>query len=109
LDKLPVMVRLMVNEAMQIKCENYPQTKPYECNEERQGHAKGYKPKIVKTRAVEVTSPEEHTSCEIPQVLVGGVYREALEKGLRIERALLLALAELYVQGLSMRKEAAIT
>ncbi len=39
----------------------------------------------------------------------GGVYPEALEKGLRSERALLLALAEMHVQGVSSRKVSAIT
>ena len=35
--------------------------------------------------------------------------RKHLEKGLRSERALLMALAEMYVQGVSTRKVAAIT
>jgi len=46
---------------------------------------------------------------DIPQVREGGFYPEALEKGLRSERALRLALAEMYVQGVSTRKVAAIT
>ncbi len=39
----------------------------------------------------------------------GGFYPQALEKGLRSERALTLALAEMYVQGVSTRKVQAIT
>ncbi len=38
----------------------------------------------------------------------GHFYPQALEKGLRSERALTLALAEMYVQGVSTRKVAAI-
>ena len=45
----------------------------------------------------------------IPQVREGGFYPQALEKGLRSERALTLALAEMYVQGVSTRKVKAIT
>jgi transposase-like protein len=45
----------------------------------------------------------------IPQVREGGFYPGALEKGLRSERALTLALAEMYVQGVSTRKVKAIT
>jgi transposase-like protein len=45
----------------------------------------------------------------VPQVREGGFYPEALEKGLRSERALTLALAEMYVQGVSTRKVKAIT
>jgi putative transposase len=46
---------------------------------------------------------------EVPQVRQGHFYPEALEKGLRSERALTLALAEMYVQGVSTRRVAAIT
>ena len=102
LDSLPEMIRVMVNEAMRIERENYLGAKPYERSEDRQGHANGYKPKTVRTRVGEVTF-------EIPQVREGGFYPHALEKGMRSERALLLTLAEMYVQGVSTRKVAAIT
>jgi putative transposase len=46
---------------------------------------------------------------DVPQVREGGFYPQALEKGLRSERALTLALAEMYVQGVSTRKVKAIT
>jgi transposase-like protein len=45
----------------------------------------------------------------IPQVREGNFYPSALEKGIRSERALMLALAEMYVQGVSTRDVAAIT
>lgn len=102
LDGLPGLIRVMVNEAMRIERENYLGAKPYERSEERQGHANGYKPKTVKTRVGEVTF-------DIPQVREGGFYPRSLEKGMRSERALLLTLAEMYVQGVSTRKVAAIT
>ena len=92
LDSLPDMIRVMVNEAMRIERENYLGAKPYERSEQRQGHANGYKPKTVRTRVGEVTF-------DIPQVREGGFYPHALEKGMRSERALLLTLAEMYVQG----------
>ena len=102
LEGLPDLIRVMVNEAMQIERENYLGAKPYERSEGRQGHANGYKPKTVKTRVGEVTF-------EIPQVREGGFYPHSLEKGMRSERALMLTLAEMYVQGVSTRKVAAIT
>ena len=46
---------------------------------------------------------------EVPQVRDSSFYPDALEKGLRSERALTMALAEMYVQGVSTRKVAAIT
>jgi transposase-like protein len=101
-DGLPDLIRIMVNEAMRIERENFLGAKAYERSEERQGHANGYKPKTVKTRVGEVTF-------DIPQVREGGFYPRSLEKGMRSERALLLTLAEMYVQGVSTRKVAAIT
>ena len=102
LESLPEMIRLLVNQAMQIERDKHLNAKPYERSDKRNGHANGYKPKTVRTRVGEVTF-------DIPQVREGGFYPEALEKGLRSERALLLALAEMYVQGVSTRKVAAIT
>ena len=102
LEGLPDLVRVLVNQAMQIERENYLHAKPYERSEDRQGHANGYKPKTVKTRVGEVTF-------DIPQVREGGFYPNALEKGIRSERVLLLTLAEMYVQGVSTHKVAAIT
>ncbi|MDO9546051.1 MAG: transposase [Pelolinea sp.] len=102
LESLPEMIRALVNQAMQIERDKHLNAKPYERSEARIGHANGYKPKTVKTRVGEVTF-------DIPQVREGGFYPEALEKGLRSERALTMALAEMYVQGVSTRKVAAIT
>jgi len=102
LEGLPNLIRVIVNEAMQIERVNYLQAKPYQRSEARQGYANGYKPKTVKTRVGEVTF-------DIPQVREGGFYPRALEKGIRSERALLLTLAEMYVRGVSTRKVAAIT
>ena len=45
----------------------------------------------------------------VPQVREGGFYPSALEKGLRSERALMITLAEMYVQGVSTRRVKAIT
>jgi len=102
LEGLPELVRTLVNEAMRIERENHIGVKPYERSEERQGHANGFKPKTVKTRIGELTFA-------IPQVREGGFYPRSLEKGMRSERALMMTLAEMYVQGVSTRKVAAIT
>ena len=102
LESLPEMIRALVNQAMQIERDMHLNAKPYERSHGRLGHANGYKPKTVKTRVGKVTF-------DIPQVREGGFYPQALEKGLRSERALTMALAEMYVQGVSTRKVAAIT
>ena len=101
-DILPELIQVIINAAMQAERQQYLKAEPYQHTEERQGHANGYKPKTVHTRVGSITFA-------IPQVREGGFYPEALEKGLRSERALLLALAEMYVQGVSTRKVKAVT
>lgn len=101
-DILPELIRIVVNTAMQIERQKHLGAAPFERTPERRGQANGYKSKTVKTRMGEITF-------DVPQVREGGFYPEALEKGLRSERALRLTLAEMYVQGVSTRKVAAIT
>src|SRR5947209_3956475 len=75
---------------------------PYQRTEHRTGYANGYKPKTLHTRLGPLT-------VEVPQARGVEFYPSALEKGIRSERALKLAVAEMYVQGVSTRKVAAIT
>ncbi len=101
-DVLPELIRILINEAMHLERERHLGASSYERTPTRQGYANGYKPKTVKTRVGEI-------GFSIPQVREGNFYPDALEKGLRSERALTLALAEMYVQGVSTRRVAAIT
>ena len=96
-DILPELIRILINAAMQAERQQYLGVAPYQRSPERQGQANGFKPKTVKTRLGEITF-------DVPQVREGGFYPQALEKGLRSERALTVTLAEMYVQGVSTRK-----
>ncbi|MBN2139213.1 MAG: transposase, partial [Sedimentisphaerales bacterium] len=62
------------------------------------GYANGYKPKTLDTRMGRIT-------VSVPQVR-GELefFPSALEKGCRSERALKVAIAEMYVKGISTRK-----
>ena len=102
LDVLPELIRIVLNTAMQVERQAYLGVQPYERSPHRRDHANGYKPKTVATRMGEITF-------DVPQVRKGDFYPSALERGIRSERALKLALAEMYVQGVSTRKVAAIT
>jgi putative transposase len=95
-------IRLLVDEAMRLERSQVLQAQPYERTATRQGHANGFKGKTVATRLGAITFA-------VPQVR-GGVefYPSALEKGLRSEQALKLALAEMYIQGVSTRKVSAV-
>ena len=95
-------IRLLVNEAMRIERHQVLQAQPYERTDARKGYANGFKDKTVNGRVGPITF-------DIPQVR-GDVdfYPSALEKGCRSEQALKLALAEMYVQGVSTRKVSVI-
>ena len=99
---MPELLRIVLNAAMRSEREQHLGAASYERSSERRGYANGYKPKTVTTRLGNITF-------DVPQVRDGDFYPSALEKGVRSERALKLALAEMYVQGVSTRKVAAIT
>jgi len=99
------MVRIMArlfNEAMKLERNEALQALPYERSEDRVGYANGYKERTIQTRmgAVQVS---------IPQVRGMKFYPKSLERGCRSERALKLAIAEMYVNGVSTRKVTEIT
>ena len=73
----------------------------YERSESRRGYANGYKPKTLNTRAGSIT-------VQVPKARGIEFYPSSLEKGVRSERALKLAVAEMYVQGVSTRKVTAV-
>ena len=98
-----VLVTLL-NEAMKIDRSRHIQARAYERSDYRDGYANGYKPKTVQSRLgkLEVQVPQVRAS-EQP------FYPASLEKGLRSERALKAAIAEMYIQGVSTRRVQAIT
>jgi transposase-like protein len=95
-------LRILVNEAMRVERHQVLQAQPYERTDTRLGYANGYKPKTLTSRVGPITF-------RIPQVRgETAFYPSALEKGIRSEQALKLAMAEMYVQGVSTRKVSAI-
>lgn len=101
-DGVAEAVGLLMNSAMQIERTRHLKADLYERNTGRIGYANGYKSKTMKTRFGEV-------NLAIPQTRGTAFYPKSLERGLRSERALKLALAEMYIQGVSTRKVAKIT
>ena len=97
LDGAGEALRILVNEASKIERAHFLNARPHERTAERTDYANGFKPKTVMTRVGQLTF-------DVPQVRGGGFYPSALEKGTRTEQALNIALAEMYVQGVSTRK-----
>jgi len=100
-------VEILLNEAMKLERSQFLRASPYERNPERQGYANGFKPKRVKTRVGELELAIPKTRDHVPGS--EPFYPNSLERGLRSERALTLAVAEMYVQGVSTRKVAEVT
>jgi transposase-like protein len=102
LEGLPDALAALINEAMRLERERHLGAGAYERRPTRCGYANGYKAKTVATRMGAL-------ALRVPQARAGGFYPHALDKGLRSERALKLALAQMYVEGVSTRKVARIT
>ncbi len=90
--------RILINEAMKAERSHVLQAQPHQRTPERLGYANGFKDKTVATRVGPIP-------LKVPQVR-GDVefYPSSLERGVRSERALKLAVAEMYVQGVSTRR-----
>ncbi len=101
-DGMARAMEILVNEAMKIERSEVLGADPYQRTSERRGHANGYKPKTVSTRVGKV-------ELQVPQTRGVDFYPKSLERGVRSERALKLAIAEMYVQGVSTRKVTEIT
>ena len=87
---------------MKLERSKVLQAQPHERTPQRQGYANGFKPKTLSTRLGDIC-------LSVPQVR-GEIkfYPSALDKGIRSERALKLAIAEMYIQGVSTRKVTAV-
>ena len=97
----------IMNLAMQIERQQALKAESHQRTEERRGYANGFKPKTMRTRVGEV-------SLRIPQTRGyhddegRPFYPKSLERGVRSERAMTLAVAEMYVKGVSTRKVTAV-
>ena len=97
----------IMNLAMQIERQQALKAESHQRTERRQGYANGFKSKTMRTRVGEV-------SLRIPQTRGyhddegRPFYPKSLERGVRSERAMTLAVAEMYVKGVSTRKVTAV-
>jgi transposase-like protein len=101
-DGMAQAMQILLNEAMKLERSAVLGAGPYQRTASRRGHANGFKPKSVHSRLGKL-------ELQVPQTRDVEFYPSALERGERSERALKLAVAEMYVQGVSTRKVAAIT
>jgi transposase-like protein len=101
-DGMAQVMELLINECMKIERQQALGVGPYQRSQARQGQANGFKPRQLKTRIGQL-------QLSVPQVRGAKFYPSVLERGSRSEKALRLALAEMYVQGVSTSKVTKIT
>jgi putative transposase len=97
-DSLTKSITAILNLAMLIEQEKAIGAGHYERNDQRSGLRIGLKPKTLMTRVGEIP-------VVIPQVRGMHFYPGSILKGDRGERALKLAIFQMYIQGVSTRKE----
>ena len=101
-ENFATVLEKLLNELMIIEREKCLKAQPYERTEERKGYANGYKDKTLNTRSGSL-------QLKVPQTRDIAFYPTCLEKGCRSEKALKLAIAEMYIQGVSTRRVKQIT
>jgi len=100
-DGMAQAMQTLLNEAMKLERSQVLGATPYERTAARRGYANGFKPKTVHARVGRL-------ELSVPQARGVEFYPSALERGTRSERALKLAMAEMYLQGVSTRKVTAV-
>lgn len=94
---IAITLEHLLNELMVMQRREHINATPYERHAERLDQANGFKPKRFNTRMGRL-------NLRIPQTRHTDFYPSCIEKGLRSERALFCAIAEMYIQGVSTRK-----
>lgn len=96
-DGLSKAITMLLNLSVKLEREQALQAKSYERTDDRKGYANGYKDKTLNTRIGKL-------KVKIPQARGMDFYPSSIEKGIRSERSLKLAIAEMYIRGVSTRK-----
>jgi len=96
------IIRLGLQKLMELDRDEHIGVGSYERGEERRSQRNGYKSRQLYTRVGALT-------LRVPQTRDGEFYPAILERYQRSEKALVLALAEAYIQGVSTRKMKMIT
>ena len=100
-DLLAEVLRMGLNRLMEAERDAYVNAEPHERAAGRQTQRNGYRPRTLRTRAGAL-------ELEVPRTRDGEFYPFLLERYQRSEKALVAALAECYVQGVSTRRVARI-
>ncbi|HHT54068.1 MAG TPA: IS256 family transposase [Clostridiales bacterium] len=101
-DAFAKLLEEILNQVLQAQATEQLQAEPYERNGERQGYRNGFREREITTRVGSLT-------LAVPRLRNGSFSTELFERYQRSEQALVLAMMEMVVQGVSTRKVSAIT
>jgi len=101
-DPLKALLKHTIQRVLEEELTAFLNAEPYTRTEERRGYRNGYKPRTLKTRVGRL-------DLMVPKDREGRFQTELFEKYQRNEKALVLAIIEMYVQGVSTRKVKKIT
>jgi transposase-like protein len=99
---LAQLLEAILNQVLDAQVDEHLRAERYERTDERRGYRNGYRPRPLTTRVGTLT-------LRVPQVREGGFSPELFARYQRSEQALILALMEMVVNGVSTRKVARIT
>jgi transposase-like protein len=101
-DFLRDLVQRTVQQVLEAEMTGFIGAESYQRNDVRRGWRNGYKPRTLKTRVGE-------RELMVPKDRDGQFQTELFDRYQRSEKALVLALLQMYVEGVSTRKVSAIT
>jgi transposase-like protein len=101
-DFLRDLVQRTVQQVLEAEMTSFLGAESYQRNDVRRGWRNGYKPHTLKTRVGEL-------ELLVPKDRDGQFQTELFERYQRSEKVLVLALLQMYVEGVSTRKVSAIT
>jgi putative transposase len=96
------IVQRVLQEVLETEMTEHVGAAPHERTAERKGHRNGYKPRTLRTRVGTL-------NLLVPQAREGTFSTKLFSRYQRNEKALVLALMEMYVEGVSTRKVKDIT
>jgi putative transposase len=101
-DFLRELVQRTVQQVLEAEMTSFLGAESYQRNDARRGWRNGFKPRTLKTRVGEL-------ELMVPKDRDGQFQTELFERYQRSEKAFVLALLQMYVEGVSTRKVSAIT
>jgi putative transposase len=96
------LLEIIYQQALEVEISDHLGAEPYERTSERTGYRNGYKPRTL-------TTAVGNLQLLVPQDRDGTFSTSLFERYQRSDKALVLALMEMYVKGVSTREVAAIT